>query len=49
MRIYDGAELIAAQDVTLGAKAAHHGQVEFPAGEAGVRDLRVTLDARRAK
>ncbi len=46
VRVYDGETLIAAQDVQLGTKPGLATvAVEFPAGEAGVRDLRVALDA----
>jgi uncharacterized membrane protein len=45
VRIYDGEKLIAAQDVKLGDKPGLATMaVEFPAGDAGVRDLRVVLD-----
>ncbi|MEO8315465.1 MAG: hypothetical protein ABI645_11795, partial [Pseudomonadota bacterium] len=45
VRIYDGDRLIAAQEVKLGSKPGlATTSVEFPAGDAGVRDLRVTLD-----
>ncbi len=48
VRIYDGEKLIAAQEVPLSEKAGlSTASVEFPAGEAGVRDLRVVLDAAR--
>ena len=46
VRVYDGDRIIAAQDVPLGATSGLATvAVEFPAGEAGVRDLRVALDA----
>jgi len=46
VRVYDGEKLIAAQEVPLPGKAGLTTVgVEFPAGEAGVRDLRVQLDA----
>jgi hypothetical protein len=46
VRIYDGDKLIAAQEVPLGMKPGlATALVEFPAGDAGVRDLRVTVDA----
>jgi hypothetical protein len=46
VRIYDGDKLIASQEVTLSGKPGlATAQVEFPAGDAGVRDLRVTVDA----
>ncbi len=46
LRVYDGDRLIAAQEVKLGDKPglATVG-VEFPAGDAGLRDLRVVVDA----
>jgi uncharacterized membrane protein len=48
VRVYDGESLIAAQDVPLGATPGLATvSVEFPSGEAGVRDLRVALDAAR--
>jgi uncharacterized membrane protein/muconolactone delta-isomerase len=46
VRVYDGEKLVAAQEVPLPGKAGLSTVgVEFPAGEAGVRDLRVQLDA----
>jgi len=46
VRVYDGEKLIAAQEVPLPGKAGLTTVgVEFPAGEEGVRDLRVQLDA----
>jgi muconolactone delta-isomerase len=46
VRVYDGEKLVAAQEVPLPGKAGLTTVgVEFPAGEAGVRDLRVQLDA----
>jgi hypothetical protein len=46
VRIYDGEKLIAAQEASLGNKSGlSTTAVEFPAGDAGVRDLRVVLDA----
>jgi len=46
VRVYDGEKIIAAQEVPLPGKAGLTTVgVEFPAGEAGVRDLRVQLDA----
>ncbi|MEO6186024.1 MAG: hypothetical protein ABIP38_14005 [Steroidobacteraceae bacterium] len=46
VRIYDGDRIIAAQDVVLGSTPGLATvAMEFPAGEAGVRDLRVVLDA----
>jgi uncharacterized membrane protein len=48
VRIYDGGELIAAQEVALsGTAGLTSANVEFPAGKAGLRDLRVTIDAAR--
>jgi hypothetical protein len=48
VRIYDGDKLIAAQEVPLSEQAGlSTASVEFPAGEAGMRDLRVVLDAAR--
>ncbi len=48
VRVYDGGELIAAQDVPLSGNAGlTSANVEFPAGKAGLRDLRVVLDAAR--
>jgi uncharacterized membrane protein len=48
VRIYDGGKLVAAQDVALNpAPGLTTVPVEFPAGEAGVRDLRVVVDAAR--
>jgi hypothetical protein len=48
VRIYDGEKLIASQEVPLSEQAGlSTASVEFPAGEAGVRDLRVVLDAAR--
>ncbi len=48
VRIYDGGELIAAQDVALGGTAGLTSTtVDFPAGKAGLRDLRVVVDAAR--
>jgi uncharacterized membrane protein len=45
LRVYDGGQLVAAQDVTLSGNAGLTTvAVEFPAGAAGVRDLRVVLD-----
>jgi uncharacterized membrane protein len=46
VRIYDGDRLIAAQEMALGGKPGlATTAIEFPAGDAGVRDLRVALDA----
>jgi hypothetical protein len=46
VRLYDGDKLIASQEVQLGSTPGlATAQVEFPAGDAGVRDLRVTVDA----
>ena len=46
VRVYDGEKLVAAQEVPLPGKAGLTTVgVEFPAGEEGVRDLRVQLDA----
>lgn len=46
VRMYDGEKLVAAQEVPLPGKAGLTTVgVEFPAGEQGVRDLRVQLDA----
>jgi uncharacterized membrane protein len=46
VRIYDGDKIIASQEVKLGTTPGlATAQVEFPAGDAGVRDLRVTVDA----
>ena len=48
VRVYDGGELVAAQDVALGGTAGlTSANVEFPAGKAGLRDLRVVVDAAR--
>ncbi|MET0282706.1 MAG: hypothetical protein ABW278_16485 [Steroidobacteraceae bacterium] len=48
VRVYDGGKLIAAQDVPLGAAPGlTTASVEFPAGDAGVRDLRVVIDGAR--
>ncbi|MEO6080099.1 MAG: hypothetical protein ABIQ86_10015 [Steroidobacteraceae bacterium] len=45
VRVYDGDIIIAAQDVQLGAAPGlATTTVEFPAGDAGVRDLRVVVD-----
>ncbi len=46
VRVYDGEKLVAAQEVPLPGKAGLTTVgIEFPAGEEGVRDLRVALDA----
>jgi len=48
VRVYDREKLVAAQDVTLGdASGLSTVAVEFPAGDAGVRDLRVAVDGAR--
>jgi uncharacterized membrane protein len=48
VRIYDGGELIGAQEVSLsGTAGLTSANVEFPAGKAGLRDLRVTIDPAR--
>ena len=48
VRVYDGGELVAAQDVALGGTAGlTSANVEFPAGKAGLRDLRVVVDTAR--
>jgi uncharacterized membrane protein len=48
IRVYDGGELVAAQDVALGGTAGlTSANVEFPAGKAGLRDLRVVVDTAR--
>jgi uncharacterized membrane protein/ribosomal protein L16/L10AE len=48
VRVYDGAQLIAAQEVPLAPEPGLTTvAMEFPAGDAGVRDLRVVLDAAR--
>jgi len=48
VRVYDGDKLIASQEIPLGEKPGlTTASVEFPAGEAGMRDLRVTLDTAR--
>lgn len=48
LRVYDGGTLISAQDVKLSPTGTlTSAQVEFPAGDAGVRDLRVVVDAAR--
>ena len=45
VRVYDGGKLVAAQDVVLGNESGLTTvALEFPAGEAGVRDLRVAVD-----
>jgi uncharacterized membrane protein len=45
VRIYDADKLVAAQEVKFGANPGLATvSVEFPAGEGGVRDLRVTVD-----
>jgi len=45
LRIYDAGKLIAAQDVKFaGAAGLTTVAVEFPAGDAGVRDLRAVVD-----
>ncbi len=45
LRVYDGDKLLAANDVTLTADAGVTTQtIAVPAGDAGVRDLRFTLD-----
>jgi uncharacterized membrane protein len=50
VRIYDRDELIAAKDVPLGAKPGLATlSMEFPAGKAGLRDLRFTVDAARGE
>jgi uncharacterized membrane protein len=48
VRIYDGGELIAAQDVALaGTAGLTSANIEFPSGKAGFRDLRVVVDPAR--
>lgn len=47
VRIYDGGELIAAQEVALGGSGLTTATVDFPAGKAGLRDLRAVLDTAR--
>ncbi|MEO8306431.1 MAG: hypothetical protein ABI616_00140 [Pseudomonadota bacterium] len=48
VRVYDGGELVAAQDVILGTNAGlTSANIEFPAGKAGLRDLRVVVDTAR--
>ena len=48
VRVYDGGELVAAQDVALaGTAGLTSANVEFPAGKAGLRDLRVVIDTAR--
>jgi uncharacterized membrane protein len=50
LRVYDGGTLISAQDVKLSPTGTlTTAQVEFPAGDAGVRDLRVVVDAVRGE
>lgn len=50
VRIYDSGKLVAAEDVTLNSTPGLTTvPVELPAGEAGVRDLRVVLDAARGE
>jgi uncharacterized membrane protein len=45
LRVYDGDKLLAANEVTLSAAAGVTTRtIAVPAGDAGVRDLRVTLD-----
>ncbi len=46
VRLYDSGRLIAAQDVQFtGSPGLSTLQLEFPAGESGVRDLRAAVDA----
>jgi uncharacterized membrane protein len=46
VRLYDAGRLIAAQDVQFnGTPGLATVQLEFPAGESGVRDLRAAVDA----
>jgi uncharacterized membrane protein len=46
VRLYDAGRLIAAQDVQFtGSPGLATVQLEFPAGESGVRDLRAAVDA----
>jgi len=46
VRLYDAGRLIAAQDVQFtGGAGLATVQLEFPAGESGVRDLRAAVDA----
>jgi len=48
VRVYDAGKLIAAQDVQFGSSTRLTTvSVEFPAGEAGVRDLTVSVDGAR--
>ena len=50
VRIYDGGELIAAHDIKLNPEGTlTTAQLEFPAGDAGTRDLRVVLDGARGE
>lgn len=50
VRVYDADKLIAARDVTLGdASGLSTVVLDFPAGEAGVRDLRVAVEAARGE
>jgi uncharacterized membrane protein len=50
IRIYDGGTLISAQDIRLSTTGTlTTAQVEFPAGDAGVRDLRVVVEPARGE
>ena len=50
VRIYDGDKLVASQEIPLGEQPGlTTASVEFPAGEAGMRDLRVTMDGARSE
>jgi uncharacterized membrane protein len=50
VRIYDGGEIIAAQELILGATPGlASAAIDFPAGDAGVRDLRFVVDSARSE